>query len=267
MCKQHHRNALNPFLNGLKNELKNAACKHSFTTKLSALRIRMNLTPSARWISSLLRCFVIFLVFLITRGIRVAFHPVIFSFSHFLRHRSLLGIKLCGKWGIGYLCTLVRPSLWQWNWRKWNVHWSCDKSAWQWNDVVPLIKILILSNLAEIYMLPFLHDINSFHAIMQATTTAKHGNRDWKSRVWLLVNGLVGNFETFTMNDFCKYWMLKFPPKKHLSLLCMQVLHLGNYWLNVVFLVEVIDPRWVGVSTSESNLWWCLCAKWWHIIK
>ena len=27
MCKQHHRNALNPFLNGLKNGLKNANCK------------------------------------------------------------------------------------------------------------------------------------------------------------------------------------------------------------------------------------------------
>ena len=32
MCKQHHRNAFNPFLNGLKNGLKNATCKQSLTS-------------------------------------------------------------------------------------------------------------------------------------------------------------------------------------------------------------------------------------------
>ena len=35
MCKQHHKNALNPFLNGLKNGLKNATSKHFFTNGTS----------------------------------------------------------------------------------------------------------------------------------------------------------------------------------------------------------------------------------------
>ena len=37
MCKQHHRNALNPFLNGLNKRLKNAKCKHSLKNTKSVV--------------------------------------------------------------------------------------------------------------------------------------------------------------------------------------------------------------------------------------